>query len=287
ALARNPAERYDRADEMADDLRASRPPVGRRPAGQAAYSEGAPLVSRRPVQREAALGDAHAAEAHGRTVASISKARRRNVAWLLPVVIVLAAVAGIAYAALRAPGQGAGPAPGASATAATGPASPAGVNLLTNGALVTNGAQPAGWRLDVFAGRPPYRFWQPGGPAGTAKDREIGINSSTGTDAAWTGNDVPAKAGQKLTLTGFVKTQAVAGDGPGAALHLVCHAPGGAVTGQAAGPAVKGSTDWRQEQAALTVPAGSSACLPQLRLGDTGHPTTGTAEFSRLALVAG
>jgi hypothetical protein len=191
---------------------------------------------------------------------------------------------GVGVAATHAPGQVSPTASSAAASAKASPPASGKVNLLANGGLVTNGPQPAGWRLQVFEGGTPLRQWHPGGPA--ANDREITLESSSGTDTAWISTDAKVDPGRALTLSGFIQTRNVPADGPGAALWIVCLGADGKETGQANSQPIRGNTAWTQVQAQGTAPAGTANCNAQLRLGAPGKATSGTAEFSRLALVA-
>ncbi len=175
----------------------------------------------------------------------------------------------------------------ATATARTSPTSaaspPAGKNLLANSELISlGGAQPADWQPQVFQSKPGYRYyWINDGPGG----HELRWDAPNSVDVAWTGSPVPIQPGWKLNLSGFIKVTDVPSDGPGAALHLVCHAADGHETGASATAGKTGRTGWEEVQVALTVPKDSSTCQAQLRLGDAGRPTTGMAEFSKIALV--
>ena len=265
ALARDPQQRYGSAAALAADLASGADGV----QGQA------------PPERTQAMRRGPAPTKPGPK----TQERRRipTVAWLLPLIVLGLVIGGVGMAALHAPAQARATAsPTASATAA--PASGK-VNLLTNGALVTNGRQPAGWRLQVFEGREPVRHWGPGGPAGS--DHEITLESASGADSAWISGDAKVAPGRGLTLSGFVETRGVPADGPGAALWIVCMAADGKETGQVNSQAIRGSTGWTQVQARATSPAGTASCNAQLRLGAPGKPTTGVAGFSRIAFVAG
>ncbi len=283
ALARDPAERYASAEQLAKDLGAQHAPepgVGSWESGLEETIRWRPIPRDRPGSAVAAYRSASPRSSGSRppTPGSARQRRRPRIAWLLPVIVVGLIGLGVVFAITHTPGQG-------SATPSPKAPPPSGApNLLTNGGLVTNGPQPSGWRLQVFEGREPVRTWHPGGP--TNADREITLESASGTDSAWIGNDVSVEPGWKLTLSGFIQTQGVPGDGPGAALWIVCQGPDGKQSGQASSPAIRGSTGWSQVQAQSAVPAGSASCHAQLRLGASGRPTTGVAEFSRIALVA-
>ncbi|HEX6511027.1 MAG TPA: hypothetical protein VF157_01925, partial [Chloroflexota bacterium] len=282
ALARDPAARYATADELAVDLAEGREsrPLGPQP-------EGGDTVRWRPIggpnARTAARSYRRAAPpasmpSHSRLPSpqSTTPSPRRRILWLLPLVVLALIATAIALAATHAPGQ-----PGSVGTATPKAPPQSAPNLLSNGGLASNGEQPNGWRLQVFGGSgQPVRHWMPGGPS--SGDREITLEASSATDSAWISNDVKVQAGTRLTLSGYIQTRNVPQDGPGAALWIVCQG-GGSATSQA----LRGSTGWTQVQAQGTAPAGAETCNAALRLGAPGKPTTGTAEFSRLALVAG
>jgi hypothetical protein len=265
ALAREPRNRYANAEELAAALSGS----NGAPARTGAWDAETTTISR--------------PQAAGQTVVK-RRGKRPSILVLLPIVVLSLAVIGVGVAASRAPAQQAG-ASGSPTAAPKASASAGQPNLVANGDMASNGEQPAGWKLQVFGGREPTRLWRPGGPGNG--DREITLQSSSGTDSAWIGNDANVQAGSKLTLTGFVKTDKVGGDGPGAGLRLSCHDGAGKITGESASQALKGNANWSQLQAQLTAPAGTTACQPQLRLGDQGKQNNGTAEFSRIALTAG
>ncbi len=276
ALARDPAERYRRAAELAQDLRSERASSGTDVGETVRWR---PIPRDRPSSAVAAYRTASRAEPSTAAKAIPASPRRPSVLRLLPVIVVALLAVGIVLAVRMAPGQGGAPAPSPKTPPPSG--SP---NLLANGNLVTSGPQPSGWRLHVFQGREPVRNWRPGGPAGG--DREITIESASGTDSAWISNDVRAEPGWKLALTGFIQTRNVPPDGAGAALWLVCLGSDGKETGQASSQAVRGNTSWTEVRAQGTVPANTANCQAQLRLGAPGKPTTGVAEFSRIALTA-
>ncbi|MBV9120422.1 MAG: serine/threonine protein kinase, partial [Chloroflexi bacterium] len=267
ALARDPGQRYPDAASLAEDLDARRAPTGAPPR---AASEDQPTV-RQQVNPAAVPSQAPVRR----------RSRWRTVAWALPLGIVCLASGLIAWAATHTPGQAGSPTAPTPAPPSNAPAS--GSASLENGALISNGGSPpAGWRLQTFEGTPPRWFFQPGGPS--AGDHEVAISSSSGTDTAWVGTDVTARPGTRLTLSGFAKSEGIPSDGSGAAIHLVCHGADGKETGHALSPALKGSVGWQQLSASGAVPNGSTACTPQLRLGDAGKPTSGTVEFSHLSL---
>jgi hypothetical protein len=287
ALARDPRQRYQSARELADDLAAERAPAG---AGAGDREPGIEETQRIPLTPQAAAvrlqGYSRAEPTRPSTRPAIAPGhsaghrRRVGIAVVLPLVVLLGIGGGFVFASTRAPGQAA-----PSAAPAEVPPAKGQTNLLTNGALVPNGnGPPNGWRLQTFGGVGPRWFFQPGGPNGT-QDHELGISSSSGTDTAWVGNNVGVQPGWHLTLSGFIKTQGVPVDGPGAALQLDCQASDGKTVGQITTPPVRGDTNWTQVQAQITAPAGTSTCTPLLRLGEQGKVTTGTAEFSRVSLV--
>jgi serine/threonine protein kinase len=289
AIAREPHRRYRSAADLAADLAAGRAP-GPPATGPRAWSEGARGRERRVGARR---------EEHERTLSFVREApatprskqesgsqprRRPRVLWLLPVAVVAAIGIALAVVATHAPGQ-TGPASKAPTASPKVPPPSGSPNLLSNGALVTNGPQPAGWQLQVFGGGEPVRNWRPAGAANG--DREITLESASGTDSAWISNEIKVEPGWKLTLTGFIQTRGVPADGPGAALWIVCQGADGKQTGQAISQAVHGNTGWGQVQAQGTAPAGTANCNAQLRLGAPGKNTTGIAEFSRISLAAG
>jgi protein kinase-like protein len=287
ALARDPAQRYASAAALAEDLAAGgeRSPWQRRAEAETSGLE-TTLRWQRPAGRradEAVASYRREAPPRGGTPREPRPKRRVPlIAWLLPLLVLLVVGGGLGFAAKDAPRQ-AGPSPTAG-PARKAPSASAGVNLLANGGLLTSGAQPADWRLQVFQGGEPVRHWAPGGPA--SGDREITLESASGTDSAWISNEAKVEAGRTLTLSGWIQTRGVPADGPGAALWLVCLDAGGKETGQANSQAIRGSAGWTEVQARGAVPAGTAGCSAQLRLGAPGKPTTGIAEFSRIALVA-
>ncbi|MBV8084576.1 MAG: hypothetical protein JO247_07150, partial [Chloroflexi bacterium] len=267
--------------ELAEDLTARHAPAG--------IATRKPLDELEATRAYAAVNAAAPVSAPRKTTVQVVRPARRGwlprwrISWGLPVLVALGAIVGIVVAVLQTPGH----VGGGSAAAATATPEPVqgGSNALTNGALLPNGAQPpSGWKLQTFEGSPPRWFFQPGGPNGG--DHEVAISSTSGTDTAWVGTEVALKPGVRATLTGYIKTQDVPGDGPGGVLRLVCAGQGGKQTGQATSAAVHGNAGWQQVQATLTIPAGTTGCTPQLRLGDSGKPTTGTAEYSQISLLS-
>ena len=285
ALARAPSQRYPSAAALAADLTAGgeRSPWQRRPEADNGGVE-TTLRWQRPVghgAEKAAASYRREAPPRGRAARPVRPKRRVPlIAWLLPLLVLLVVGGGLGFAARSAPLQG--PSPTASG-ARKAPSASAGTNLLANGGLVTSGAQPADWRLQVFQGGEPVRHWAPGGPS--SGDREITLESASGTDSAWISNEAKVNPGRTLTLSGWIQARGVPVDGPGAALWLVCVGADGKETGQANSQAVRGSTGWTQVQARGAVPTGTASCSAQLRLGAPGKPTTGIAAFSRIALV--
>ncbi|HLG70870.1 MAG TPA: serine/threonine-protein kinase [Chloroflexota bacterium] len=291
ALARDPAARYGSAAELAQDLAGQRSAEGlstRRWKAQPRVE-----VSLRERVSGASLWPAgRGADEYGHTTRLSlpeerapepppSRRRRPRILWLLPIVLLAAIAGGVAFAISQAPKQPAAP---ASKPASAKPALPSGgANLLANGNLVTNGPQPSGWRLQVFEGREPVRNWRPGGPAGG--DREITLESASGTDSAWISNEAKVEPGWNLTLDGFIQTRSVP-DGSGAALWIVCQSAEGKTTGETTSQSVHGNTGWTQVQAKGTVPNGTATCSAQLRLGAPGKQSSGVAEFSRISMVA-
>ncbi|HEU0168172.1 MAG TPA: protein kinase [Chloroflexota bacterium] len=281
AVAREPLDRYASAADLAEDLSARRAPsvAAKRPAREDLEA----------TRAYAAVGAAPSPNAARKTTVEVVRPARRGwlpwwrISWGLPVLVAIGAIVGIIVAVLQTPGHGGGAAP-AGATATAAPVQ-GGSNALTNGGLLPNGAQPpSGWKLQTFQGTPPRWYFQPGGPNGG--DHEVAISSTSGTDTAWVGSDVALKAGAKATLSGYIKTQDVPADGPGAVLRLACAGEGGKQTGEATSAPVRGNAGWQQVQATFTIPAGTTGCTPQLRLGDSGKPTAGTAEFSHISLVS-
>jgi serine/threonine protein kinase len=283
ALARDPEDRYAGAAELGEAL-------GGAPAQQPSPPpRSAIFVDQRDrtIRRASPIGFQQAAaepmpKAETPEPAPSTR-RRRPPLWLLPILAIGAVALGVALAALQAPKQ---PNSGASAAAAASPRSapPSGSpNLLANGSLATNGPQPAGWRLQVFEGREPVRNWRPGGPS--TADREITLESSSGTDSAWISGNVNVEPGWKLDLSGFLQARGIGG-GDGAALWLVCQDAAGKQTGQAISQPVSGNTNWTQVRAQGAAPAGTATCAAQLRLGAPGKLSSGVAEFSRISLTA-
>ncbi|MHB8618899.1 MAG: protein kinase domain-containing protein, partial [Chloroflexota bacterium] len=283
ALARDPAQRYRRAEELAADLVQRAAPAGAPGATEQrtmrdreqAVPEWEPTARLRVPSKTAAGAAAPPDHPHhlGRWLAGLAG------------IVLLAGLGflGASYLSHVPPQPRSTPSPVASPSP-----SPAGRNLIANAGLVpAGGAQPAGWRPQTFEGGTPFHFWRPGGPAGAAGDHEMGIKTSAPTDTAWVGQAITLAPGTKVTLSGYVKTTRVPLEGPGAALHLVCHASNSGETGQVATQPVKGNGGWTHVSATFTVPAGSASCEPQLRLGQSKRTTIGTAEFSQVSLVAG
>ncbi|MDE3076136.1 MAG: serine/threonine protein kinase, partial [Chloroflexota bacterium] len=186
ALARDPSERYQGAQELAADL-AERHAQGVRGSGQTTTNV---LPVRAP---------------------SPARPRRRGriVGLLLTLILLgLLVVAAFALASYlpRIPPQNAG-------GSSSAPPPPAGKNLIVNGDLLSlsTTSPPKGWSIRKFAGIEPRYFWGTQGPS--QGDQALKLVTSRATDTAWVGTPLPVQQGWKLTLAGYLKVTGVP-DGP-------------------------------------------------------------------------
>src|SRR5438876_3053625 len=144
ALERDPARRYARAADLAEDLSLERAPE---PPDEPPELELERTVRWRPIPRDRPASAVAAYRSVARessapsTPPRAARSRRPRILWHLPVIVVGLVVVGIALGVTFAPRQGGPAVPSPKVPAPSGAS-----NLLSNGGLATNGPQPSGWR---------------------------------------------------------------------------------------------------------------------------------------------